>query len=738
MNRTDMTNNPHHLDRLLKPQSIALIGVSPRPGTVGNDMLEVLHNGGYQGKVFLVNPRYQEIEGIPCYASMSDIPEPIDMAVLSVAGPRMEALLDEAIALKIGGVTIYDYCKIEGETAGDSDTNLLERLKAKATAAGMPICGGNCMGYYNFETNTHISFQSPGQRKPGHISLIAHSGSIFVLPTSNDARFRFNLVVSAGQEISTTLDDYMDFALEQESTRVLAVFMEAVRNPEGFVKVLKKARAKRIPVVVTKVGRTEESAKLAATHSGAIAGNNTAYEALFKKYGVICTDTLDDLMNTALLLSQEMELGQGELGYISDSGGLRELFVDTSEQYQVPFARITTETTEKLAERLPHGLDPINPLDAAGSFTPDYANVFRDCVRYIMEDPGVAVGVFEFEARDEFIYMPELIEVAKEVGRDSNKPFVVINSFAAALNAGIADDLMDENVPLINGVENAIKTVSNLLRYRDSLFDPVMRRDPAESTAANDPVLVGKWQSRIANGIPLSETESLTLLSEFGIPVATPTQTMNLADTLQAAAKAGYPVVLKTAEPGIHHKSDVGGVKLDLNEASDVVIAYQDLSERLGPCVTVEPMVAAGIEMAFGMINDSQFGPMVMVGSGGIYIEILKDRCFSLAPFDRAEASRMLNSLKIQPLLKGVRGRPACDLDKLSQTLARFSELTAALAGVISEIDINPLIVDANGCIAVDALVISKNPAPIAMAETANQASDNSPVEIMQSAVLAD
>ncbi len=696
----------HDLDRLLKPKSIALVGVSPRPDTVGNDMLKVLYDGGFEGKVFLVNPRYPEIEGIPCFASLSDIPEAIDMAVLSVAGSRMEALVDEAIALKVGGITIYDYCKIDGEPA----PTLLDRLKEKAKKANMPICGGNCMGYYNFETNTHVSFQSPGQRKTGHISLIAHSGSIFVLPTSNDPRFRFNLVVSAGQEISTTLDDYMDFALEQKSTRVLAVFMEAIRNPAGFVKVLEKAQAKGIPVVVTKVGRTEVSAKLAATHSGAIAGNNTAYEALFKKYGVICTDTLDDLMNTALLLSQGNDLGPGELGYISDSGGLRELFVDTSEQYQVPFACITESTVAKLAARLPHGLDPVNPLDAAGSFTPDYANVFRDCVQYIMQDPNVAIGVFEFEARDEFIYMPELIEVAKEVSSYSNKPFFVINTFASALNTGIADDLMDHNVPLINGVESAVKAISNVLKLRDSVKQSNELQKQSEVNAANtySPALITKWKDRITTGVSLSETESLTLLQDFDIPVAAPTEVDCLSEVLIAAKKAGYPIVLKTAEPGIHHKSDVGGVKLNLADTTEVEEAYSDISMRLGNRVTVEPMVSEGIEMAFGMINDPQFGPMVMVGSGGVYIEILKDRCFSLAPFDLSEAKRMLDSLKIRPLLDGVRGQQACDVDKLALTLVRFSELSAALADVISEVDINPLIVSVDNCTAVDALVIGK------------------------------
>jgi len=707
-NNSEIIANQHRLDRLLKPESIALVGVSPREGTVGHDMLAVLHNGGYQGKVYLVNPRYDEIEGIPCYPSLSDIPETVDMAVLSVAGHRMEPLLEEAIKLGIGGVTIYDYCQIDGEKVSAGQPLLLERLKARAKEAGMPICGGNCMGYYNFDQNTHVSFQSPGDRKAGHISLIAHSGSIFVLPTSNDPRYRFNLVVSAGQEISTTLDEYMDFALEQPSTRVLAVFMEAVRNPEGFVEVLKKARKRGIPVVVTKVGRTEESAKLAATHSGAIAGDNTAYEAVFKKYGVIATDTLDDLMNTALLLSQGKELGQGELGYISDSGGLRELFVDTSEQYQLPFAKITEETVSKLQGRLPHGLDPVNPLDAAGSFTEDYAGVFRDCVRYIMEDPNVAVGVFEFEARDQFIYMPELVEVAKEVQQYSNKPFFVLNTFASALNAGIADDLMEHNVPLINGVETAIKAVSNLLQRRDRLQQPIAEQAPAASQAE----LVSKWRERLSNGIALSETESLTLLSEYGLPVATPTEVRSEEAVCAAALKSGYPVVLKTAAPGIHHKSDVGGVVLNLDSESAVRQAYRDLHDRLGPQVTVEPMVGKGTELAFGMINDPQFGPLVMVGSGGIYIEILKDRHFALAPVAADEARNMVESLKIMPLLAGARGSKAADLTALTNTLVKFSEFVAEFSDLIDEIDINPLIVNEQGCIAVDGLIIGKPPTP--------------------------
>jgi acyl-CoA synthetase (NDP forming) len=416
-------------------------------------------------------------------------------------------------------------------------------------------------------------------------------------------------------------------------------------------------------------------------------------------------------MNTALLLSQRGVLGDGELGYVSDSGGLRELFVDTSAGHGLPFARLTAKTTAKLAARLPHGLDPVNPLDAAGSFTPDYAGVFRDCVRHLMEDPNVALGVFEFEARDAFIYMPELIEVAKEVKTYRDKPFLVINTFSGALNAGIADDLMDHDVPLINGVEQAVRAIAKVLQWRE-----YQRQPPAQAPSSLCPATLARWKARIATGSPLSETESLTLLADFGIPVAAPTEAHNLRQALDAAQSTGYPVVLKTAEPGIHHKSDVDGVRLNLADSAEVKQAYLSLGKRLGPRVTVEPMVADGIELAFGMVTDPQFGPLVMVGCGGIYIEILRDRCFSLAPFDCQEAQRMLDSLKIRPLLDGARGRPACDLDVLARTLSRFSELAAALADVVAEIDINPLIVGAHNCIAVDALVIGQAAAPVELA----------------------
>jgi len=300
--------------------------------------------------------------------------------------------------------------------------------------------------------------------------------------------------------------------------------------------------------------------------------------------------------------------------------------------------------------------------------------------------------------------MPELIEVAREVRQYSNKPFLVINTFGSALNTGIAEDLLDHGIPVINGVENAVKAVANILKFRDEQH----RVEGEVSGTDADPASVSYWRNRLCSGEPLSEAEGLSLLSDFGIPAALAEQTDSLTATLAAAERVGYPLVLKTAEPGIHHKSDVGGVKLNLQSKMDLEFAYQDLATRLGPNVTVEPMAAEGIELALGIVNDPQFGPLVMIGSGGIYIEVLKDRCFSLAPFDQTEARWMIDQLKIRPLLDGVRGQPAMDLSGLADTLHRFSQMADALSDVIAELDVNPLIVTPTGCIAVDALVLGK------------------------------
>ncbi len=684
---------------LLAPRSVALVGASPTPGSIGHAMIGVLGDGGFAGDIHLVNPKYGEIGGRPCWPSIRALPEPVDLAVLGIGNRGVEAAFDDAVAAGAGAVVIFDSLPMRG------GGGLYGRIRSKAIEADLPVLGGNCMGFYHFFANTHVSFQAPPKRKTGGITLISHSGSVFVLLAANDPRYRFNLVVSPGQEINASVSDYMNFALDQPSTRVLALFIETVRDPAGFVAALEKARVRNVPVVAMKVGRTAESARLAATHSGAIAGNDAAYEAVFDRHGVRRAETLDELMATALVLSQPHRPVSGGLGALTDSGGLRELMMDLAVDLDLPFAPITPETRARLAARLPPGHEPVNPVDAAGPLTAGFSEVFRDSLRYLMEDPNIAMGLFEFEARDDFAYTPAFLDIAEDMAGTCGKPLIVLNSFSGARNWDIAERLADAGVPLVNGVRSALLAVRHALAYRE--FRGRVEGAPPAAPSADS---VARWRRRLALGGALAEAESLALLRDFGIPAVIAEAAADRDAAIAAAEAFGYPVALKTAAPGLHHKSDVDGVKLGLAAAGDVAAAYDDLASRLGPQVTIEPMALDGVELAFGMVDDPQFGPLVMLAAGGRLIEVLPDRCFALAPFDEGAARRMIGRLRLRPLLDGVRGRPAADIGSLARALAGFSVLVTTLSEALAEMDVNPVIAGPRGGLAVDALAVGKPP----------------------------
>ena len=687
----------HALDVLLNPASVALVGASEREGSVGNWALNTFLRGGYKGELFLVNPRSQEIAGRHCYSDLAELPSVPEMALLNVGSARMEMLFDQAIELGIPALTVFDYCALEE----DDDPNLVSRLREKATSAGVHVCGGSGMGFYNLDDRVHASYYDADHLVPGHISLIAHSGSVFTVLAMTDPRHRFNLVVSAGSEIATSMDRFLDYALGMPSTRVVALFIETVRNPAGFIDALEHAQAQDIPVVVCKVGKTEKSAAFAKTHTGAIAGSQAAFDALCDRYGVLQANTVDEMMATAALMAQGRRAGAGGVGAIGDSGGLRQLLVDRARAAGVRFAELAPATIESIEQELPHTLVADNPLDAAGPFTYDYGAVFKHCLHAIVNDPDTALGWFEFDATDRFNPFPPQVDNAKSVMDASEKPFMVVASSSPTLNTQVAVDLLEREIPLINGVDAALVAARNLFAYRDHRLRHAGRAAPVLPKAR----CVDEWRKRLAVHRP-SEVEALRLLDDFGIPSVACVAANNLDGVLEAAESIGYPLALKTAVAGHDHKTDVGGVRLGIADAQALAAAYEDLRSRLGPEVTVAEMAPGGTEIAFGMVRDRQFGPLVVVSAGGTLIELLADRVAMLAPVDEAQARRHLERLAIYPVLEGVRGAAAADFDALAQALVRFSVLAATLDDAIAEMDVNPLLVSANGVVAVDALVV--------------------------------
>lgn len=690
-----------HLTRLISPRSVALVGASPKNGSLGLDMLKVLEAGRFEGNIFPVNPNYAEIGGHRCYPDIASLPTAPDLAIIGVGTSRIEGALSAAIAAKAGGAVIFDSCYAEEETG----TPLLDRLKATAQAARFPVCGGNGMGFYNFESHCMASFQHACYPEPGHIAAVVHSGSVFVHLANNDPRLRFNFIASPGQEISGTVADYIEHALTLPSTRVIALFIEAVRDPARFVSALQSARRSNIPVVALKAARTAESAKMAATHSAAIAGDDAAFQAVCDKYGVSRVYDLDELTATAQLFATGKAPGKGGLGWLTDSGGLRELMMDLASDHAVPLASLSPASVEDLKGILPHGLAPVNPIDAAGPLNEGFASVFAKSLDVLFADEGVAQVGFEFEVRDDFVYQPQLLEVCATAAARHGKPFAVVHSLGLANNRSISSRLLGDGVPLINGIQNAMAAFAHVLRRRDHIFT---------ETTAGKLEMAPDWQARIAAGGILGEHQSLELLASFGLRTVRNIGAASLEDALSGAAEIGYPVVLKSAAKDLHHKSDAGGVHLDIASAAALETAYADLSQRLGPDVLVQEMLAGGTELAFGAVVDPQFGPLVVLSAGGVDIEVLDDKAIRMAPVSEDEVREMIGQLRVSRLLHGHRGRPAADMDQLARAVAQFSRIAAALASCTSSIDINPVIVSERACVAVDALIALKShPCPL-------------------------
>ena len=690
----------HRLRPLLAPRSIALVGASTRPGSVSNMTVDTLVRSGYAGEVTLINPKYQEISGYVCLPALDALDSPVDMAILGVGSHNLEDVFEQAVTAKARSLVIFDGCYLDGE----EPPLLLERLRRRAHETGIPVMGGNGMRFYNFDTNCHASFYPVGERKAGGITMVAHSGSVATVLGFNDPRYRFNLLISSGQEIGASVADYVDYALTVPSTRVIVLFMETARDPPGLVVALQRAAEHDIPVIC-KVGRTEKISRLALSHTGALTGSDDAFAAAVRRAGAIKVDDIDEMMSTAALLANGRRPGSGGFASVTDSGGLRELAIDLAHEMNVEYATLSPETHNALRTALPDILPVSNPLDAAGPLDEGFVQVFANALSIMAGDKSVAVLGFETDVRDDFIYNQQIFDIARNLSDTTDKPVVFFSSFADVYNRGIADEFMDRGIPVIGGLRRTLAAVKNTLLRRDLLHHSELEKaNPPERLPISN--TIEATRVALSRGESLDEAASLELLQQAGVTTVRFERHENLAATIEAANCLGYPVVLKTAEAGQLHKTDARGVSLDLPNDLALSTAYADLQSRLGPAVIVAEMITSGVELAFGCVDDPDYGPLVSVSAGGALVELLADRAFALAPFGPTSALNLITSLKMARLLDGYRGRPAVSMDRLAEALSKFSVLCAALKGCFTEIDVNPVIVGTDHAIAVDALII--------------------------------
>jgi acyl-CoA synthetase (NDP forming) len=490
--------------------------------------------------------------------------------------------------------------------------------------------------------------------------------------------------------------DYMHYALERESTRVISLFLETVRDPESFRLALETAAGRDVPVVALKVGRTPSSRRLVTAHSGALAGDDAAYEALFDAYGVARVGTLNEMADLLELLGAERRAAPGGLAAILDSGGERAHLVDAAADLGVPFARPSEATLRDVAARLEPGLPAVNPLDAWGTDNDPY-NIFLDCSNYLADDPDTGAFAYVVDLHSDRAERGHAW-AAERVWASTQKPFAVVCGVTSAIQETAAARLRSSGVPVLEDVTSGLRAFQHLFERRDA------RR--LSSPAPPDPVpqeILRRWREILSTGEDLGEARALEMLADYGVPVAHTAAATDIEGVLAAAGRLGYPVALKTAAAS--HKTELGGVTLGLRDENALAAAYGDMSSRLGPSVTVQEMVGPGVEMALGVVHDPQFGPLVMVADGGVLIETLGDRRLALPPLDETRASKLIDRLDVRPLLDGVRGAPAADVNGLARALSRLSLLARDLGDLIGALDVNPVVVGSRGCVAVDAFV---------------------------------
>jgi acyl-CoA synthetase (NDP forming) len=688
----------HRLDPLLRPRSIAVLGASEREGTVGRHTVENLLKGGFVGGLYAVNPGRQSVLGVPCHPSLAKLPETVEHVIFAVADTRVEAALDEVIAHGARAATIMSSLVIED----DSDPLLRDRVLAKIRKSGLVVCGANGMGFYNFVDGIWgCGFHTRMHRRGGNVAYISHSGSGMCGIVDSEERIDFSLVVSTGQELAVAMDEYLDFALDQPETRAVGLFMETARNPAALLAAFDKARDRRIPIVALKVGRTELSARLTVSHSGAIAGSDGVYDALFDRYGVHRARDMDELATTLILFAQPHPVGNGGLVSIHDSGGERQLLIDLAHDHGVPLTQLSPASTAQLEALLDPGLPAVNPLDAWSTGGPDYHHAMKQCFSTLMGDPEAAIGaVIHDRAPDGGIFAEYLTYLRAGHGASGKPAFLVANRQGTGADSLVVEATR-EGFPVLDGMTSFLRGVRHLLDHRD-----FTARAGGEAPMI-PPAALARMRARLADRRRFDENDALTLLGDAGLPANAGTIVESESAAIAAARAIGYPVVLKTAKRGLDHKSDQQGLHLALTGDAAVAVAYGDLAKRIDARVLVAPMIAArGIEMLLGMIHDEQFGPIVLMGAGGVHVEALADVVYAVPPFDAAEAARLVDRLRIAPLLRSRRHRKPLAIAEFCRTAARFSALAVALGDGLAEIDLNPVIVHADGCAIVDALIV--------------------------------
>jgi acyl-CoA synthetase (NDP forming) len=682
---------------LLEPRSIALVGASARPGSFGERMVDQVLRSSADLAVHLVNPGYDEIAGRRCVGSLADIDGPVDLVLLGVGDGALESQLRQAASRGDRAAVIYGNVY---EPPAEGVEPLRSRVATIARDSSMALCGGGCMGYVNLSYGVRaIGYVEPDPLPTGPVALVTHSGSVFSAMLRARRGIGYTVAVSSGQELVTTTPAYLDYALSLPETGVVALVLETIRDAAALRVSLDAAAARDIPVVVLPVGTSERGRSMVAAHSGAVAGGTAAWEALAEAHGLHLVADLSELLDTVELFAAGRRARPrlsgvdraGGLAAVLDSGAERAMLVDVAAATGVEFAEISAETARRLTDRLDPGLVATNPLDVWGNGA-DTEGLFGDVLVELVNDPAVQALALAVDLVEELDGDTSYPQAALRVAAATELPLAVLSHVPAAHDQQAAAALRAAGVPVLEGTRSGLCAFGHLIAH-------------AEPVAAPEPVSVddarrSRWLTRLAAGT-LSAVEAFELLRDYGIDAAEVRSADHEGAVLAAASAIGYPVVLKTDED-VAHKTDVGGVAVGISDDDVLVSAYRDLTERLGPKVIVARQVPAGAEVLLGAVRDANLGLLLVVGAGGVLVEQLIDRVAALPPIDATRAGALITRTTMHRLLTQPRGGAAADSDALAAAVAGLSALVVELGETLEAIEINPMVCNPVGAVAVD------------------------------------
>jgi acetyltransferase len=700
--------HPDALTSFFAPQGVAVVGASRDPAKVGGSVLANLRGAGFEGRVWPVNPRADTVQGLPATPSLLAISGPVDLAVIAVPAPAVLPALKECVAKGIrGAIVLSAGFREAGEPGQAREVELRTWLREQP----IRILGPNCLGWIRPSRRLNATF-APGMPPAGGIAFLSHSGALAtaILDWARARRLGFSFFATLGNQADLTESDVLEAAVDDPETQVIVAYLEGLADGRRFFDALRATTARK-PVILLKAGRSPEGGRAVSSHTGALAGSDVAFDAAVRQAGAVRARSVEELFDLARsIASQRLPRGRNLL-VVTNGGGLGVIATDAARDAGLEVTALDAPVQARLRAALPSTASVANPVDLVGDAD---AARYTNALNAIGPDakPDAALVIMTVQAATDAVGIARAILGAI---RGWSRPVVAAMVGGDRVAPGIRI-LEEAGVPCFSFPEPAVTALAGMALVAERLRSHISESRPRTIPAGARPAVE---QLRAAGQPILGLLELLPLLDAYEIPVLKPQLVASAEEAAAIATQLNCPVALKIVSPDISHKTDVGGVSLGVTSPTEVARLARDMltgvrqrrPDATIQGVMVQPMAPAGKELLLGILRDAQFGPLVVVGFGGIYVEVLRDTTARLAPLSPPEAARMLNELRMAPLLRGVRGEPAVDQTALAATIARFSQLAADCPELV-ELELNPLVAHATGVVTVDARATLVSPSP--------------------------